>query len=66
MSRITYLTAIDFGPGELKALATAPTELGVTRPLVVADKGGYRLTSNALGADGKPKFIASDIVFTQK
>jgi 4-hydroxybutyrate dehydrogenase len=39
MSRITYLTAIDFGVGELKTLATAPAELGMTRPLVVADKG---------------------------
>ncbi len=34
--------------------------------LVVADGGGYRLTSNALGTDGKPKFVASDIVFTQQ
>jgi len=39
MSRITYLTAIDFGPGELKALVTAPAELGMRRPLVVADRG---------------------------
>jgi hypothetical protein len=39
---------------------------GAIISLVVADKGGYRLTSNALGADGKPKFVASDIVFTQK
>lgn len=39
MSRINYLTAIDFGPGELKALASAPAELGITRPLVVADMG---------------------------
>jgi hypothetical protein len=39
---------------------------GAIISLVVADKGGYRLTSNALGPDGKPKFVASDIVFTQK
>lgn len=39
MSRIAYLTAIDFGPGELKTLAIAPGELGMKRPLVVADKG---------------------------
>lgn len=39
MSRIAYLTAIDFGAGELKTLATAPAELGMTRPLLVADKG---------------------------
>ena len=39
MSRIAYLTNIDFCPGALPALAAAPAELGVTRPLVVADKG---------------------------
>src|SRR4051812_30440347 len=39
MSRINYLTAIDFGPGELKALASAPAERGITRPVVVADMG---------------------------
>ena len=39
MSRIAYLTTIDFGPGELKTLATAPAELGINRPLVVADMG---------------------------
>ncbi|MBN8994679.1 MAG: hypothetical protein J0H63_07640 [Rhizobiales bacterium] len=39
---------------------------GAIISLVVAEKGGYRLTSNALGADGKPKFVASDIVFTQQ
>jgi alcohol dehydrogenase class IV len=39
MSRITYLTAIDFGPGELKTLGSAPAELGMTKPLVVADRG---------------------------
>ena len=39
MSRIAYLTTIDFGPGELKTLATAPAELGMKRPLLVADKG---------------------------
>ena len=39
MTRIAYLTAIDFGPGELKVLATAPGELGMKRPLLVADKG---------------------------
>lgn len=39
---------------------------GAIISLVVAEKGGYRLTSNALGPDGKPKFVASDIVFTQQ
>jgi len=39
VSRIAYLTAIDFGAGELKTLATAPAELGMKRPLLIADKG---------------------------
>lgn len=39
MTRIAYLTNIDFGPGELKALQGAVTELGIKRPLLVADKG---------------------------
>ena len=39
MSRITYLTTIDFGPGEIKTLESAPHELGMSRPLVVADMG---------------------------
>ncbi|MEO6014011.1 MAG: iron-containing alcohol dehydrogenase [Devosia sp.] len=39
MTRIAYLTAIDFGPGELKTLASAPAEVGMKKPLVVADKG---------------------------
>jgi alcohol dehydrogenase class IV len=39
MARITYLTAIDFGPGEIAQLSTALSELGITRPLLVADRG---------------------------
>jgi 4-hydroxybutyrate dehydrogenase len=39
MARITYLTSIDFGPGELATLPAAIGELGVSRPLVVADQG---------------------------
>jgi alcohol dehydrogenase class IV len=39
MARITYLTTIDFGPGELASLPAAVAELGLTRPLVVSDAG---------------------------
>ena len=39
MARITYLTAIDFGPGEIATLATAVAELGISRPLLVSDHG---------------------------
>ncbi|HHY49045.1 MAG TPA: iron-containing alcohol dehydrogenase [Alphaproteobacteria bacterium] len=39
MSRIAYLTSIEFGPGALATLADALGEVGMKRPLVVADKG---------------------------
>ena len=39
MARITYLTAIDFGPGELATLPAALAELKITRPLLVSDRG---------------------------
>ena len=39
MARITYLTAIDFGPGEIASLAGSAKELGMARPLFVADRG---------------------------
>ncbi|MEQ1954505.1 iron-containing alcohol dehydrogenase [Mesorhizobium sp. CN2-181] len=39
MARITYLTAIDFGPGELKSLPAALAELKLTRPLLISDYG---------------------------
>lgn len=39
MTRIAYLTTIDFGPGTLATLADATRELGLKRPLLVADKG---------------------------
>jgi 4-hydroxybutyrate dehydrogenase len=39
MSRIAYLTTIEFGPGTLASLADATRELAMTRPLLVADKG---------------------------
>jgi alcohol dehydrogenase class IV len=39
MTRIAYLTSIEFGPGTLASLADALRELAVKRPLLVADKG---------------------------
>lgn len=39
MPRIVYLTTIEFGPGSIATLAAALKELGVARPLLVADRG---------------------------
>src|SRR5262245_15869886 len=39
MTRIAYLTSIDFGPGTLASLGDAARELAMKRPLLVADKG---------------------------
>src|SRR5690554_2977117 len=39
MARIAYLTSIDLGAGEIACLADAVGELGVRRPLLVADEG---------------------------
>jgi alcohol dehydrogenase class IV len=39
MARIAYLTGIEFGPGAIASLADATGELGMRRPLLVADKG---------------------------
>lgn len=39
MPRINYLTAIDFGPGELKGLPAAMAELGISRPLFISNQG---------------------------
>lgn len=61
MSRITYLTAIDFGAGELKSLATAYLELGMKRPLLIADKGveaaGLLARAEAFLPAGTPRFL---------
>lgn len=39
MARIVYLTTIEFGAGAISTLRDALGELGVKRPLLVADKG---------------------------
>ena len=61
MTRIAYLTTIDFGPGELKALAGAVGELGIKRPLLVADRGvaaaGLVDKAMAFLPAGTPQFL---------
>ncbi|MGH6859256.1 MAG: iron-containing alcohol dehydrogenase [Phyllobacterium sp.] len=39
MARIAYLTAIDFGAGELNGLPAALSQLGIGRPLLISDAG---------------------------
>lgn len=39
MARITYLTGIEFEPGAIKALPSTLSELGLRRPLLIADRG---------------------------
>ncbi|HQZ14149.1 MAG TPA: iron-containing alcohol dehydrogenase, partial [Devosia sp.] len=39
MARINYVTGIEFGAGVISTLTEAVAELGMTRPLLVTDKG---------------------------
>lgn len=39
MARITYLTTIDFGEGELAGLPAALADLAIARPLLISDRG---------------------------
>jgi len=39
MSLITYLTNVKFGPGELSSLEAELANLGIKRPLLIADRG---------------------------
>lgn len=61
MTRIAYLTTIDFGPGALASLGDAIGELGVQRPLLVADQGvlaaGHVAKALANLPAGTPLFI---------
>ena len=61
MSRIAYLTAIEFGVGTLATLKDAMTEFGLKRPLLVADKGvvaaGIAAKALAFLPEGTPVFV---------
>jgi 4-hydroxybutyrate dehydrogenase len=61
MTRIAYLTSIDFGPGTLASLADATRELAIRRPLLVADKGvlaaGLVAKASAHLPAGTPLFL---------
>ncbi|WP_442579841.1 iron-containing alcohol dehydrogenase [Mesorhizobium sp. ASY16-5R] len=61
MARITYLTAIDFGPGELKSLPAALAELKIARPLLISDHGlaasGLVGSVTAMLPTGAPVFL---------
>jgi len=61
MARIAYLTSIDFGPGTIASLADALREVGVNRPLLVADKGvlaaGIVAKATASLSPGTPIFL---------
>jgi 4-hydroxybutyrate dehydrogenase len=60
MARITYLTGIEFEPGALATLPATLNELGVKRPLLIADKGviaaGLAGRAQALMAADTPVF----------
>ncbi len=61
MARITYLTTIDFGAGELATLPAALADLGIARPLLVSDHGiaaaGLLDRVTALLPAGTPAFL---------
>lgn len=61
MARIAYLTAIEFGAGCLTTLGEATKELGMSRPLLVADKGvevaGLAAKALAQLPAGTPMFL---------
>jgi 4-hydroxybutyrate dehydrogenase len=60
MARITYLTGIEFEPGALATLPATLNDLGVKRPLLIADKGviaaGLAGRAQALMAADTPVF----------
>ncbi len=61
VARITYLTTIDFGPGEIATLPASIAELGLARPLIVSDHGiaasGLLERVAGLLATGTPAFL---------
>jgi len=63
MSRIPYLTGIEFGAGVIATLGETIAELGVKRPLLVADKGivaaGLAARALAYLPEGTPVFAGT-------
>ncbi|EAR50921.1 Iron-containing alcohol dehydrogenase [Oceanicola granulosus HTCC2516] len=59
MGRISYLTNIDLGPGAAAGLPAALAELGVARPLVIADHGiaAAGLLERVAGPLAAPAFL---------
>jgi alcohol dehydrogenase class IV len=61
MSLISYLTTIEFGAGTLATLGQHLAGLGITRPLLVSDRGlagtGLVDTVAALCPSGSPRFL---------
>ncbi len=63
MARITYLTTIDFGSGELATLPAALADLKISRPLLVSDAGieasGLLVRVEALLPRGSAVFLGT-------
>jgi alcohol dehydrogenase class IV len=63
MARITYLTTIDFGSGELATLPAALADLKISRPLLVSDAGieasGLLARVKALLPEGSAVFLGT-------
>lgn len=61
MARIAYLTQIEFGAGSLASLSNALSEVGIKRPLIIADKGvaaaGLLERAQAFLPAGLPQFL---------
>lgn len=54
MSLISYLTTIEFGAGVLETLQTQLAALGISRPLLVSDRGLERTGLVLPVAAGRP------------
>ena len=61
MARIAYLTAIDFGPGEIAGLSEAVAQIGMARPLLISDEGiaAAGLLDRAWPMIGGPVFLGT-------
>jgi 4-hydroxybutyrate dehydrogenase len=61
LSRILYLTTVEFGAGAVRTLPEALADLGIERPLLVSDTGvacsGVLDTAGALAPPRTPRFV---------